>query len=92
VDEETHMTEMVFSPERMKVDVNWPIMKQAIYWRRQAVALYFHELVHMYDWVFTFHKNALLWNVNAEWLERRADKVQDMVLSLMRLGHLVEVR
>lgn len=86
---------MMFDPanttwRQLDIKANWASIKQYEAWRRQAITLYVHELVHAFDWLITCRQDAEKWNARCDgtW-ERRADNIQNIVLVLLGLRRMV---
>jgi len=79
---------MTFSPSRyfpfgkITVDPKYRAIKNP---RREAIALGCHELLHWAEWIIIYHLNAVKWNAEGKDVERRANKIQDIILSLLFL-------
>ena len=75
---------MEFDPVKLTIEIDWVEMKKAYCWRRQAIALYAHELTHLFEWVFIFRFNCQKWNNNPD-PEKRAEFIQDIMLNLLKV-------
>jgi len=47
------------------------------------IAIFFHELVHWYQWHFIYKRNVKQWNNNKENQEKMANKVQDFIYHIL---------
>ena len=79
---------MYFCPARFRIDILWEPLREVPYWRRQALALFAHELVHAYQWLVVCRRDVLRWNELGD-AERLPDRVQDIVLWMLGCGNLV---
>ena len=70
----------VFSPATGKITIDTTRLKTCPYWRRQWIAILAHELCHAFDWHVTYWKDGEAWNNAGRRLEKRANKIQDLVL------------
>lgn len=63
------------------IEIDWKTLRRFSCWRRQAMALLVHELVHVLQW-YVCGKSVLRWNslVNAEELPNR---IQDVILTIL---------
>ena len=73
---------MLFSPAQMSISIDWDYLRQFKHWRRQAIALFAHELTHAFEWVIIYRRSASAWN-SAEQPEQLAEAVQDIVLIIL---------
>ena len=73
---------MLYDPAAGSITVDWPYLRRFPAWRRQAVALYCHEMVHILQWWIVCRRDAERWN-NHPNPEEWPDRVQDVVLSLL---------
>ncbi len=72
---------MVFDPAKLKIEVDWEYLKGFQCWRRQAIALFAHEVIHIFEWVILCRFNVGKWN---RMDCHRANKIQDSLLHLLR--------
>lgn len=78
---------MYFNPASFRIEILWSELKHTPDWKRQTIGLFAHELVHVYQWLIVYRKNALQWNeADKRELERPAERVQDIVLNLLGIG------
>ncbi len=74
---------MEFNPKTCRITIDWHYLKQFRCYKRQAIALFVHELVHLFEWIFVYHFDALKWN-SAKEPEKIADFCQDFILKILR--------
>jgi len=74
---------MRYSPSRGRIEIDMMVMRRSLFWRRQTVALFIHELVHFWQWYFRYRHDSDAWNNSKVAQEIQADRIQDISLHLM---------
>ena len=73
---------MCFKPLELKILINWDLMKKVSCWKRQVIALYFHELTHLFQWLFICRCDPDKY-INYKNVEKIPDKIQDFILKML---------
>ena len=76
-------------PFKITIDIRRLKSLTPHYWLIDTIALFFHELTHLYEYNFIFHRDSFSWN-NMVNPEQRANHIQDCIYKLFGIKYIEE--